>query len=126
MSAFIVSRKYIAAIAKAAHVLLGVNALEVADALSRENHESFNYRYDEDNGSPARFETAEIESAPDLSGTPYALLAAVNCLDYQSCERPGWDDSRACDILIRLSTRAQEAGAVDDSQEYYAARLCID
>lgn len=51
---------------------------------------SVNYRYDEDDWEPPYL-------FRPLPGTPDALvvLKAIDCLEYQSCEHPGWLDSEA-------------------------------
>lgn len=43
---------------------------------------------------------------PRLEVTPVQTLKAAQCLEYQSCEHPGWADSLACNILARLTGEA--------------------
>lgn len=65
--------------------------------LWHENHLSVNYRYDENTATPGyQLHTTEA----DLD--PVAVLKAIGCYDYQTCEHPGWDDSEARTLTGRL------------------------
>ena len=76
----------------------GATPLSVAQELYEENCRSVDYRYTEVNERSYRF-TSRPEAAR-LS--PVQVLKACDCLEYQSCEHPGWTDSRAVDILYRI------------------------
>jgi hypothetical protein len=72
------------------------NVDEIGQMLWDENYLSVNYRY-EDNKAAPQYEYAAMEDKPAV-----ALLKAIDCYEYQSCEHPGWDDSSAkafCDAL---------------------------
>lgn len=62
---------------------------EVGRMLIEENQNSVNHRYrTDDRPAPYTFrEVLEIE--------PVQIIKAINCLEYQSCEHPGWDKSEA-------------------------------
>lgn len=126
MSDWICSRKHIAALAKAAQVLLQEEPLPVANAFNLENHRSIEERY----GSPvpelAPFEPAELIRAPDLATTPDALYKAARCLRYQSCEHDGWSASTSAVLLKRLIEAALAAGASESSAAYRTAPWGID
>lgn len=120
MSAWICTRKHIAAVAKAAAVLLDIDAMATANALNLENHRSVSYRYRQEDETPVPFEREELEAAQDLTTNPTALLKAVNCLEYQSCEHPGWGNSASEHLLYRLKGRANELGAIGSGPAYNA------
>jgi len=66
------------------------NAEQWGAALLAENRASVNHRYAED----------EIEAPytfTEYSGqlNPVAILSAIACYEYQSCEHPGWEASEA-------------------------------
>ena len=44
------------------------------------------------------------QRAPKLDGA--ALIKAIDCLDYQSCERPDWDSTQAAKMLRDLKSVA--------------------
>lgn len=98
MSAFICSDKHISAIVRWACINNIANVAgkeqEVVDLLHAENVKSVNYRY----GSPDPGEGAIYDTlAPNLS--PVEVIKACQCLDYQSCEHPGWEGSWAKERL---------------------------
>lgn len=67
--------------------------------LYKENVRSFNYRYKESNPtSDFVFDNKAFKH----EYIPAQLIAAIYCLDYQSCERPDWGKSEANAILIHL------------------------
>jgi len=72
----------------------------IGQMLWEENHRSVNHRYDEDTPTP-RYQLRWIEG--ELH--PVAVLKAIGCYEYQSCERPDWQASDACK-LCQLLTRA--------------------
>ena len=66
-----------------------------------ENHHSVNCRYGEDSEPPA-YPPPTAEVVLD----PVAVVKAVDCFAYQSCEHAGWDTSRAADYCARLRVAA--------------------
>jgi hypothetical protein len=70
---------------------LGVEGYRnLGQKLWHENHLSVNHRYREQTRTPRyRLHTTEA----DLD--PVAVLKAIACYNYQSCEHNGWDDSEA-------------------------------
>ena len=90
MSAYIVSNKHIATIATQYANLIGATAGEtqrIADLLLAINIASVNYRYDED----TQAEPCDLsEVSPDVSFPD--LVALCQCLDYQSCELPDYNN----------------------------------
>jgi hypothetical protein len=68
--------------------------------LLAENRASVNWRYDEE----------EIEAPyvfTEYAGqfNPVAILSAINCYEYQSCEHPGWKTSEAHAFCEALRSR---------------------
>jgi hypothetical protein len=82
------------------HIGPAVMAAAGAD-LWAENHRSVNCRYGEDTEPP---------SYPAPTGEvildPVAVVKAIDCFAYQSCEHAGWDASRAADYCGRLRIAA--------------------
>lgn len=104
MSAFICSDHHISAIvrwaaengvsywheASSRRVPIDGNEQEIVEMLRAENVESVNYRYlDEASPSPITYNP----NAKSLR--PVEVIRAVDCLEYQSCEHPGWKASKA-------------------------------
>lgn len=115
MSAFICSDRHINAIVRFAcknnlrithgnpSTFLAVpgNEQRVAEILLTENIRSVNYRYglsDEDDV------IVYDPFAPDLR--PIEVIKACDCLAYQSCEHPAWDESLACKLLHEIQRKA--------------------
>lgn len=81
---------------------IGPAVLAAAGAdLWAENHRSVNCRYGEDTEPPA-YPAPTAEVILD----PVAVVKAIDCLAYQSCEHPGWDASRAAGYCTRLRDAA--------------------
>ena len=88
---------YLAALDKTRREVTSDNAGMWGALLTAENRRSVNHRYDED----------EIEDPYEFTryaGTfsPVAILKAISCYEYQSCEHPEWKTSEAksfCDAL---------------------------
>lgn len=102
MSAFVVSEKHIQALA---HAVQGARVAretvyEVADILWAENVASVCYRYREEPGAYLRPEW--VFGLP-IPRSDVQLLKAIDCYEYQSCEHPGWNDSRAKAICAALT-----------------------
>ena len=131
MSAFICSHQHINAIIRWAsrHKLtmyygnpsrrwrVAGNEQATAELLYSENVASFNHRYldHKSNNSGIVYDAF----APDLQAIE--VIKACNCLNYQSCEHPGWEASLACQLL----TKIQDA-AVNNLPGYEAARWHIE
>jgi hypothetical protein len=115
MSAWIVTSAHIDVLINKALELGLVDRGSTLDELSAlgqmlwdENHASVNYRYDEDAESPRyRF----VGTEKPLLGS--AVLRAAHSLDYQSCEHPGWDESKAC-AWLRVLIRRLDADWTTD------------
>jgi hypothetical protein len=72
--------------------------------LVAENKRSVNFRYDDD-------EIEEPYQFTEYAGhfEPVAILAALNCYEYQSCEHPEWKVSEARAFCEALKARAIRA-----------------
>lgn len=82
------------------------NADEIGRMLIEANDASVAYRYDEPKEGAAedyRFRNVAI----GVRGTgPIDVLKAVRCLEYQSCELPGWEQSDAWQFCQALTAHA--------------------
>lgn len=92
MSAFQVSSRHIAALAD-----------ELCKLLAEENARSINSRYH----TPEKPTLAVSDFAPFNRNvirdyTPFVLLKAIACYEYQSCEHSTWYESKAHEICQRL------------------------
>jgi hypothetical protein len=121
MSAFIVSKRHVAALVRFyVSSLYGKNAdasssLEMCRVLMRQNVRSVNERYNE-RGKSESFKQSDFDSAPILS--PDQCLKACGCLEYQSCETDDWKTTRAYDLLQLIRAEAMRRGA--DKERAYA------
>jgi hypothetical protein len=76
--------------------------------LVSENIESIRYRYPGDKPGEypgpvdAYYEQPYRYEDPKRVLTPGEVFSAIDCLDYQSCEHPGWETSEAHRILDAL------------------------
>lgn len=119
MSAYIVDRKHIEYLVRAAQSrriagssyqyepaeVLAANA----NMLAAENAASVNYRYSETE-APDTWEPADFHGVtPWLDFNPVEVLKAVACYVYQACEHPGWETSRAKLFADRLHRAAINA-----------------
>jgi hypothetical protein len=107
MSAWLVENGHIDVLvnALAAHDLLDGRAPgDLGQLLWTENNRSINYRYSERKRNP-RYVLHTTEAPLH----PVAVLKAIGCYEYQSCERPDWDRSRAYKLVTRLRTAILEA-----------------
>ena len=77
------------------------NEQQTAELLFAENVKSVNYRYKESSDT-----TGIIYDlfAPTL--LPIEVIKACDCLEYQSCEHPEWDESLACKLLKEIQRTA--------------------
>lgn len=85
--------------------------IALGDELWAENYASVNYRYDKTNESPDY--DPRLISAPLA---PEAVVKAVSCYDYQSCEHPQWHTSTAKAVVESIH-RAAEARMPADMLE---------
>jgi len=88
---------YLAALARTRREVTRDNAEEWGATLLAENRRSVNHRYDEDEWE-APYTFTEIRGRI----SPMAVLKAIDCYEYQSCEHPGWKASEAwsfCQVL---------------------------
>lgn len=82
----------------------GVSPSEAGQMLWRENHRSINYRYSERNRTPSySAKTTEAKL------NPVAVLKAISCYGYQSCERPDWNKSKSYQLIEQLTAAILEA-----------------
>lgn len=77
-----------------ARTLTPATAGRVGAMLLAENTRSVNYLHDEDDWEPV-YLLHPLPGTPD----PLAVLKAIACLEYQSCEHDGWLDSEARGVL---------------------------
>ena len=121
MSAFVCMPEHIGLVAAAATIKYGTSvrsARVLAAILAQENINSVAYRYPDTTGQgdrPGPFLTdAQLIEAARLYADKYAaayplninardILNMVQCLDYQSCEHPEWNETEACAQLSRLN-----------------------
>ena len=118
MSAWIVGQDHIDLIVSGVVALTeGIplaDAPAMADALGKdlwtECHNSVNYRYSEDEAVPEYSWTPVPEvMEPELSGWVLVqLLHNVHCYTYQSCEHPGWKESKAHEVATALETELEK------------------
>lgn len=101
MSAWIVTPGHINTLvqAMAAEGIIPLTeATEVGRMLWDENHRSVNYRYRETTPTPDySFEGIEARLDDTVVGVQVA------CYEYQSCEHPGWETSRARELCSLLA-----------------------
>lgn len=88
----------------------------VAAELFEENCRSVDHRYGEVNARDYRYRAADVWGM-----APVQILKACNCLEYQSCEHPGWPDSQA-----RANLEVIRAYAVRMLPGYDEAEWTID
>ena len=115
MSAFVVNKTHIDLIvdvaqngprAGANRGWRGENRFLDPNALGRmlwlENVKSVEYRYEEERLEDRAEAEAYTFTQPDYRLTLGEALSAISCLDYQSCEHPGWEKSDAKAALDKL------------------------
>ena len=129
MSAFIVTKNHIDAIVTTLSAQecnsikeilknYGNNLDLIGLILWNENYKSVNYRYNEN------------EKTPKYSHRPKSLklmesVKAIDCLNYQSCERPDYESSEANKILSTLKDVLLNQ-MKNSNPEYEAAAWGID
>jgi len=126
VSAWIVERGHIDVLVAAAlqyRVIEAKLAGPTGADLWRENHASVNYRYDEATVTPSY--RRAVRAVEPLH--PVAVLKAIDCYDYQSCEHQGWGASRAAQFctLLRLAVLAEhpELAAPVQSRHYHEPHM---
>lgn len=69
---------------------------ELGRELWKENYDSVNHRYAEQEQVPEYSWRPVVEYVQDLTDRQLVqVLKAAHCYDYQTCEHPGWKDSKA-------------------------------
>jgi hypothetical protein len=110
MSAYVIDIKHIAYLcayyesARMSAYCGDKSPLQVANLLLAANYASVNARYRETDAAPELSES-DIELHWGAFNPVQVIKAAV-CLDYQSCEVDGWEQSEACDIINRIIRNA--------------------
>jgi hypothetical protein len=114
MSAFLCSDNHIRALIRAAqawsseihYVHSGFQTWqEIAQELVNENYRSLNYRYRDEEGEPHQI-TYTMKDEMQRPLDPIVILKLCNCFDYQACETPDWEQSRAFKILQSIKDYA--------------------
>jgi hypothetical protein len=102
MSAFICNNSHITALATYAarnRIAGHTDAKKIGDILHAENVASVNYRYGE--STQPSFELCDRAAFHPFSLVQ--IVKAARCLDYQSCEHPGWQESESFKILQAIT-----------------------
>lgn len=90
MSAFICSDLQFAVVARAVFPTSLIRQQLFANNLKRQNIRSVNYRYKEN----TRFTKVNFDDANDAPAYhDWDIIGLLRCIDYQSCERPDYDDT---------------------------------
>lgn len=109
MSAFILNHSHIDALVdfarrqKLCGTMLTHELNELGQHLIEQNIKSVCYRYRENEGSYAT-EYRFCEPARRLS--PVEIIKAAQCYDYQSCEHPGYEATRAAKLMASIRDEA--------------------
>lgn len=112
MSAFILSKPHIDTLSNAAVQLLVVKPLraeELGQVLWDENYRSVNFRYREDTETPDY-----IRDVFDAPFHPIAILKAIDCYEYQSCECSDFEETSAFAWTGLMRVAAMEKVSVSD------------
>ena len=119
MSAFLLCKAHIDTIVNGA-IQLKVIRPDQAEWLGQllwdENYRSVNHRYSEDNDPPEY--KHEVYDAPFH---PVAIVIALDCYDYQSCECPDWEKTEARQWSQRIREAAEKAAIW--CRGYYRAQV---
>lgn len=123
MSAYIVNRSTVNLLAHALTtrgIAAGLTADQVGRELWKTNVDSIHHRYpdtaenDSNYPGPEGFRKSHASryraAAPldhDLAAGPYRLVSEAETFDYQACEHPGWENSRARSWIAGLLDAAQ-------------------
>ena len=85
----------------------------IGDLLVAENYKSVNYRYGETD-EPHKY-TYHFMLTP-ANQTPVVILKLCANYEYQACEHPEWEASKAHDIIKRIEAKAiRELPGYDDA-----------
>jgi len=76
--------------------------IALGDELWAENYASVNYRYDETDKSP---DYNPVVTSLPLA--PLAVLKAISCYEYQTCEHPEWKTSTAKAVVDSIQRAAE-------------------
>jgi hypothetical protein len=93
---------YLAQLKRTRREVTSENAETWGATLLAENRRSVNHRYSED-----EFEAPYTFTRYTGRVNPVAIIKAIHCYTYQSCEHPGWEASEAhdfCDALMSHMT----------------------
>lgn len=113
MSAYVVSKITIDALVTWASDQLTIDGSfnetpqELGQLLWHENHRSVNHRYREASPTPEYvFEAVRTRDVGDKLAaiTAIEIIKLCHHLDYQSCEHPEWEASRANALLRRIAS----------------------
>ena len=102
MSAYIVSKRhidYLVTLALKCEVWTE-DPTRLGALLWEENRASVAHRYSKETELPTPYTYEPYDREEDLN--PGFGQKQIHCLNYQSCEHPGWENSQAHDILFRL------------------------
>jgi hypothetical protein len=106
MSAFICSDRHFATVAQ--WLFSDAHAAQLfADALKRENIKSVNHRY----GEKTRFRRVNLAQADLAKLTHHDILCLLECINYQSCEHPTYNN-----IFYKLAHRLLMASGAQSDQ----------
>lgn len=76
----------------------------VLRGLADENSRSMQYRYgDAHVASTLVYSPSAVPLRFRLSVDPLVILKGIRCLEYQSCEHPGWKTSSSAEFLRELT-----------------------
>ena len=121
MSAFIVSDNQIAVVVAAYNAALyqplpQEQLQAMANELKRENIRSVNWRYNERSRLPKY--GVRFNESLDGNFTTAMVINMANCIEYQSCERPDYEKSKAFALLnqIRLELYRHQFGETVERQ----------
>ena len=127
MSAFIVTDKHITTLAKAYVRFIVLDGrrtpeqnevMPIAKTLLAANIKSVNARYNEST------KMTKIDADVDYHYTPIQLIKLIHCLDYQSCEYTGWENSKDKKMLNKLELYLFNA-MINDNKDYDAGEWTI-
>jgi hypothetical protein len=105
MSAFVVSKKHIDTLVSAYAAMARGNRWE---SMSQEECDKVGQTLWDENVRSVNFCYQERSRMPEYTWTPVTVpsvaqvLKACHCLEYQSCERPDWQKSLACQYLREI------------------------
>lgn len=115
MSAFVVSKKHVAALANFAvrqKVWIGTHSAGPGDfesiytTLAKENVRSVCHRYEDEKPEAYDDFLKPAGRGKHVVDSPVAVIKLAQCLDYQSCETDDWQETQACKILKAIINKA--------------------